>query len=110
VLHGVEGNILFANNYTAPVHVLTAADLAVHAQMAGYWTRFAATGNPNRGGDSAFAWPPFTRPNGNGRGNDKFIVFRSTPSEGGRLREQQCDFFEPFFVRSVLGGVTAAAP
>ena len=110
VLHGVEGNILFANNYTAPVHALTAADLAVHAQMAGYWTRFAATGNPNRGGDSAFSWPPFTRPNGNGRGNDKFMVFRSTPSEGGRLREQQCDFFEPFFFRSVLGGVTAAAP
>lgn len=112
VLHGVEGNILFGNNYIAPifpVHALTAADLALHAQMAGYWTRFAATGNPNRG-DSAFSWPPFTRPNGNGRGNDKYIVLASTLSEGGRLREKQCNFFEPFFFRSVLGAVPAAAP
>ena len=27
----------------------TVADNALHATMAGYWTRFAATGNPNRG-------------------------------------------------------------
>jgi carboxylesterase type B len=113
VLHGVEGNILFGNNYAAPifpVHALTAADRILHTQMAGYWTRFAATGNPNRGGDAAFSWPPFTRPNRKGRGNDKYMILASTLSEGGRFHETQCDFFEPFFLRSVLGGVPAATP
>ena len=113
VLHGVEGNILFGNTYAAPifpVHALTAADRILHTQMAGYWTRFAATGNPNRGGEAAFSWPPFTRPNGKGRGNDKYMILASTPSEGGRFHETQCDFFEPFFLRSVLGGVPAATP
>jgi para-nitrobenzyl esterase len=113
VLHGVEGNILFGNNYIAPlfpVHALTATDVAVHEQMAGYWTRFAATGNPNRGAGAAFSWPPFKRPNGVGRGNDKFIVLDSSASDGRRLREAQCEFFEPFFFRSVLSGVSAATP
>jgi para-nitrobenzyl esterase len=113
VLHGVEGNILFGNNYISPlfpVHALTATDFAVHDQMAKYWTRFAATGNPNRGDDAAFPWPPFKRPDGTGRGNDKYIVLDSSPGEGGRLREAQCDFFEPFFLRSVLSGLTAATP
>jgi para-nitrobenzyl esterase len=113
VLHGVEGNILFGNNYIGPlfpVHALTANDFAVHEQMAGYWMRFAATGNPNRGDDGAVSWPPLKLPDGIGRGNDKYIVLDSSSGEGGRLREAQCDFFEPFFLRSVLSGVTAATP
>jgi para-nitrobenzyl esterase len=113
VLHGVESNILFGNNYSPPVfpsHTLDAADLALHAKMAGYWTRFAATGNPNRGDESAFSWPPFKRPDGSGRGNDKYIILKSDIGEGARLREARCDFFEPFFFRSVLGGVPAATP
>ena len=112
VIHGVESNIIFGNNYVPPVfpgHVLTVADNALHSTMAGYWTRFAATGNPNRSVDSGFSWPPFTRPAGAGRGTDKYIIFGSTIGEGARLREAQCDFFEPFFFRSVLGGVPASA-
>jgi para-nitrobenzyl esterase len=111
VLHGVESNILFGNNYSAPVfpsHTLDAADQALHLTMAGYWTRFAASGNPNRGDDSAFSWPRFNRPDGRGRGTDKYIILDSVIQEGERLRETQCDFFEPFFFRSVLGGVPAA--
>jgi para-nitrobenzyl esterase len=112
VVHGVESNILFGNNFQPPLfpsYVLKAEDLALHAAMAGYWTRFAATGNPNRG-DSVFSWPPFTRPDGNGRGNDKHIVLKPDIGERARLREAQCDFFEQFFFRSVLGGVPAATP
>ncbi len=77
--------------------------------MAGYWTRFAATGNPNHGDETAFSWPLFTRPGGNGRGTDKFIVIDKVIGEGARTREKECDFFEPLFLRSVLGGVPAAA-
>jgi para-nitrobenzyl esterase len=111
VLHGVEGNILFGNNYSPPIfpgHTLDAADQALHSKMAGYWTRFAASGNPNLGDDTAFSWPRFNRPSGLGRGTDKYIVLDSVIGEGTRLREAQCDFFEPFFFRSVLGGVPAA--
>jgi carboxylesterase type B len=113
VIHGVESNILFGNNYAAPVfppYVLNGTDLALHSAMAGYWTRFAATGNPNRGGDSAFSWPPYTRPNGRGRGTDKHIVLEPLIGERTRVREPSCDFFEPFFFRSVLGAVPAATP
>ena len=113
VNHGVESNVLFGNPYTPPLfpsHVLNAEDLALHAAMAGYWTRFAATGNPNRGAESAFSWPPFKRPDGNGRGNDKYIVLASPIGEQARPREAYCDFFEPLFLRSVLGGVPAVTP
>jgi len=113
VNHGLESNILFGNNYQPPLfpsYPLNAEDLALHAAMAGYWTRFAETGNPNRGAESVFSWPPFTRPNGNGRGNDKHIVLQAAIGERARLREAYCDFFEPLFLRSVLGGMPAATP
>jgi para-nitrobenzyl esterase len=112
VLHGVEGNILFGNNYNPPVfpsHTLDASDQALHSNMAGYWTRFAASGNPNRGDESVHSWPRFNRPDGLGRGTDKYLILDSVIGEGARLREAPCDFFEPFFLRSVLGGVPAAA-
>ena len=55
VIHGVEANILFGNDYTTPAftanHPLDASDLALHSAMAGYWTRFAKTGNPNSDDD-----------------------------------------------------------
>ena len=113
VIHGVESNILFGNNYAPavfPSYVLNAGDLTLHARMAGYWARFAATGNPNRDGDSFFSWPRFTRPSGDGRGTDKYLIIASEIGEGTRLREAQCDFFEPLFLRSVLGGMPAATP
>ena len=78
--------------------------------MAGYWTRFAATGNPNSDDDTIVHWPAFKHPTGQGRGSDKYIVFDSAIREGQRLREQQCDLWEPFFLRSLLGGLPAAAP
>jgi para-nitrobenzyl esterase len=112
VIHGVESNILFGNDYRPavfPNYVLNVEDRALHAQMAGYWTRFAATGNPNRGDDSAYPWPPFKRPDGNGRGNDKYIVLAPVIGEAARTREARCDFFEPLFLRSVLSGLPAAA-
>jgi para-nitrobenzyl esterase len=112
VIHGVEGNILFANNYAPPqfpAYTLTADDLALHAAMAGYWTGFAATGNPNRGGRKAVSWPRYRRPAGRGRGNDRHLVLVRDIFVRSRLREH-CDFFAPHVLRSVLGGLPAAAP
>jgi para-nitrobenzyl esterase len=112
VVHGLESNILFSNTYLPPVfpttHALTAADRELHVRMAGYWARFAATGNPNRGADdSVISWPPFKRPNGAGQGMDKYLIFDATIAQDGRPRQEQCDFFEPFFFRSVLAGLPA---
>ena len=113
VIHGVESNILFGNNYVPPIfsnHVLTTDDLTLHSAMAGYWTRFAATGNPNSDDESIVHWPAFKHPTGEGRGADKYIIFDSVIREGKRLREEQCDFWEPFFFRSMLGGFSASRP
>jgi para-nitrobenzyl esterase len=113
VIHGVESNIIFGNNYVPPIfpnHILNAPDLTLHAAMAGYWTRFAATGNPNSDDDSIVHWPAFKHPTGGGRGSDKYIVFDSVIREGQRLREEQCEFWEPLFLRTMLGGLPAAAP
>ena len=78
--------------------------------MATYWAQFAATGSPNRGDASLESWPPFMRPAGPGRGTDKYLVFDRVLREGTRLREAQCNFFEPFFFRPVLGSVPASTP
>ena len=112
MIHGVESNVLFGNNYIPPIfpnHALDDADDVLHAAMSGYWTRFAATGNPNRDNPTAVHWPAFKHPTGRGRGSDKYIILDSVIREGMRPREAQCDFFEAFFFRSLLGALPASA-
>jgi para-nitrobenzyl esterase len=113
-IHGVEANILFGNAYSTPAftanHPLDASDLALHSAMAGYWTRFAKTGNPNSDDDNVVHWPAFKHPVGGGRASDKHLVLDVGVREGMRLREQQCNFLEPLFFRSILASVPAAAP
>ena len=55
VIHGVESNIVFGNDYVPNQflpHALDANDNVLHAAMQGYWVRFAASGNPNSDDDS----------------------------------------------------------
>ena len=111
VIHGVETNILFNNPYQPPQfanHPLDASDVALHAQMAGYWVRFASTGNPNTDDETVVRWPAFKHPTGNGRGADKYLILDSVVREGMRPREAACDFFEPFFFRAVLVSAPAS--
>jgi len=113
VIHGVESNIVFGNDYVPAQflpHALDAADKALHQVMAGYWTRFMAAGIPNTDDPAVVHWPAFKHPKGSGRGSDKYLVFNVTVSEGLRLRESQCDLLEPLFLRTVLGEVPASAP
>ena len=113
VIHGVESNIVFGNNYVPQQfvpHVLDATDTALHQVMAGYWTRFMAAGIPNTDDPAVVRWPAFKHPTGRGRGSDKYLVFNVTVSEGKRLRESQCDLLEPLFLRTVLGEVPASTP
>ena len=113
VIHGVESNIVFGNGYTPnqfPSHPLDAADRALHATLAGYWSRFVASGNPNIDDDLVIHWPAFKHPVGRGRGADKYLVLDTVIAERLRQREAQCNVLEPFFLRSLLGPVPAAAP
>jgi para-nitrobenzyl esterase len=114
VIHGVESNILFGNDYSTPAfpanHPLAASDFALHSAMAGYWTRFAKTGHPNSDDKDVVHWPAFKHPTANGRGSDKHLVLDLEVREAQRLREQQCDFLEPYFFRSILASVPASTP
>jgi para-nitrobenzyl esterase len=110
VIHGVESNILFGNAYVPnqfPNRPLNDADLALHVKMAGYWSRFAATGNPNIEDPTVVHWNGFHNPLGNGRGANRYLVIDSTIRSEKRLREAACDFWEPHFLRSMLGRVPA---
>jgi para-nitrobenzyl esterase len=112
VVHGLESNIIFGNNYVPPLfqnYTLTAAELTLHAAMSGYWTRLAATGNPNTDDESVVRWPAFKHPTGEGRGADKYLVFAPMIHEALRPRERECDFFAPLFLRSMLAALPAGA-
>lgn len=112
VIHGIESNILFGNNYVPPqfaTHTLTPDDLVLFGQMRRYWTRFAATGNPNQFPPDQVIWPAFHHGD-DGRAADKFLTLDATIAEGKRSREAACDFWEPRFLRAMTLDVPASAP
>ncbi len=111
--HGLDTNLLFGNNFGAPSnHVLTPADLVVFDAMSTYWRRFAETGDPNPRGRPV-QWPlyrpdplqgvvdPFL--------SDRHFVFERNLGVSSYLRDSQCNFWESFYFRSVLGAVPASA-
>ncbi len=109
VIHGLDTNFVFGNNFGPPTpYVLTADDLSLSGAISGYWTRFAATGNPNTDDESVVHWPAFKHPSGQGRGADKYLVLDWPVREDMRPREAQCDFWEPFFLRSITAGPAPA--
>jgi para-nitrobenzyl esterase len=57
--HTAELFFIFGNfgNIAGSKYFPSAAETDFSQAMMGYWTRFAATGNPN--GDSAVQWPPY---------------------------------------------------
>jgi para-nitrobenzyl esterase len=110
VIHGLDRNFVFGNNFGAPSnYVLNAEDLALFGAIGRYWTRFAATGNPNDEASGDLLWPAYKHPTGQGRGADKYIVLDWPVRDDKRLREAHCDFWEPFFLRSIAGGPVPAS-
>lgn len=125
VIHGLDRNFVYGNNFGPPSnYVLNADDLALFGAISGYWSRFAATGNPNGdqghrhqtvrhhdADDSLLEWPAFKHPGGRGKGADRYIVLDWPLQEDRGLREEPCDFWEPFFLKSIASGpVTASSP
>ncbi len=111
--HGVDTNFLFGNNFGAPSnHALTPADVSVYEALSTFWRRFAETGDPNPRGRSV-QWPPY-RPGPfdapvDASLSDRHFVFADRLGVSGYVRDAQCNFWESFFFRSVLGTVPAAA-
>jgi para-nitrobenzyl esterase len=111
VIHGLESNLLFGNNFGPPSnHVLTEPDKDLFRSMSGYWTRFAKKGDPNIDDLRVVHWPAFKHPTGRGRGSDKHLTIAAPIAEGMRRREAACDFWEPYYLRSVTGAIPASMP
>ncbi len=65
----------------------TAQERALSSAMIGYWTRFAATGNPNGGG--APQWPEYTRQ------AEPHLVLDLRIAQSAQLDKAHCDALEP---------------
>jgi para-nitrobenzyl esterase len=64
----------------------TVATPAFSNDVKGYWTRMAATGDPN--GAGAVAWPAYTA------STDPHMVLTDPPVAGAHLAEANCDFWD----------------
>jgi len=64
---------------------LTADDTAVEQLVLGYWTRFAASGNPN--GAAAVAWPTYDN-------TDPYLTLAAAPLAGAGLLTNACDLWD----------------
>jgi carboxylesterase type B len=109
----MEVNFVFRNNFGPPLfpsYTLASDDLALSAEIGGYWARFAATGNPNIDDGSAVHWPAFKSPSGRGRGSEKYVILASPVVEGRRFGSERCDLWDPLFLRSITGAVPASTP
>ena len=83
--HGAELFFVFGNLAT-PTHQPTAEETALSDAMIGYWSRFAATGNPNGGG--APEWPRAKA------GADPYLQLDTTITAADGVRTAQCDFWD----------------
>jgi para-nitrobenzyl esterase len=109
VIHGRDTNFVFGNNFDRPApYVLNRADVALFGVISDYWARFAAEGNPNRDDPKVVPWPAFKHAVGGGSGADPHIALDWPMREGTEWREKACDFWEGFFLGSVVGSVPAA--
>jgi para-nitrobenzyl esterase len=118
-IHGLESNFLFGNAFApgavpgiTAARALTANDLVIYDAMSHYWRRFMETGDVNQRG-RAVQWPqyrpgPFDPPVDALR-SDRHFVFADRLGVANYLRDQPCNFWESFYLRSALGTVPAVA-
>ena len=79
----ISGNFnrVLGGNYTP-----TSAELAFSSTVMGYWTRFAANGDPN--GPGVLHWPRYSA-------DDLLLQLDVTPARLAGYHNPQCDFFTP---------------
>jgi para-nitrobenzyl esterase len=83
--HGAERFFVFGNLQSANgAYVPTTAELAFAEQMMGYWTRFAATGDPN--GAGATLWPRYDP-------TDAMLQLDDMQTPINGYHNSRCDYF-----------------
>jgi para-nitrobenzyl esterase len=118
-LHGLESNFLFGNNFAVTPNLgintprpLAAADQVIFEAMSTMWRRFMDSGSPNRD-QTSVEWPPYRPMAGESAvdpsRSDRYFVFGNRLGVAHYLRDAQCNFWESFYFRSLLGAVPAAA-
>ena len=85
--HSSELPLVFGN-FTGVFSGATDVEKSLSASMMGYWTRFAATGDPNDPSGAALAWPQYTE------AADQNIVLGDTISVEANLVKDHCDALE----------------
>lgn len=83
-MHGAELPFVFGTELT--LVKLRPDEEPLSELMQRYWTRFAATGDPNGGAD--FVWPVYEA------ATDRHVVLDLPASEGAALRSEDCDFWD----------------
>ncbi|KYF52609.1 carboxylesterase [Sorangium cellulosum] len=86
--HSAEIRYVFGAPGTLLPEPLTEEEIALWRTLAGYWSRHAASGDPN-GGD-AVAWPKYDAQ------TDEHLVLDQTVSKGSGLKEDICDMWDSF--------------
>jgi para-nitrobenzyl esterase len=81
--HGIELFFLFDH---FPFYDFTPVDRTVAEAIRGYWTRLAATSDPNDG--TAPAWPVYDP------ASDDYLRIAAPPEPGQGIRTLQCDFWD----------------
>lgn len=84
--HGVDLLFVFQQMGVDPSYSPTAEDQALESAMLGYWTRFAATGDPN--GGQAINWPQYAAD------ADPYLELATPIRSGTGVRTAQCDFWD----------------
>ncbi|MFO1420626.1 MAG: carboxylesterase family protein [Candidatus Competibacteraceae bacterium] len=84
--HGVDLLFVFQHIGSDPRYPPTAEDQALEFAMLGYWTRFAATGDPN--GGQAVNWPQYVAD------ADPYLELATPVRSGTGVRTAQCDFWD----------------
>jgi para-nitrobenzyl esterase len=110
VVHGRDTNFVFGNNFDRQPYVLNTTDRLLSDAMSAFWTNFAAIGDPNGGRRTPIAWSRYTRHREEDGAPFTHLVLNWPLQEGRHLREKECDFWLPSFLRSVVGSVPASHP
>lgn len=84
--HGLELPFVFGH-IDHPWYQSQVADRQLSATMAGYWSRFVSTGDPNGSGLSGLPWPRYQA------AKDPVLVLDAPPHVTAGVRNAECDFW-----------------
>lgn len=99
--HGLELSYVFQHVADLQYYSPKAEDIALEATMLGYWTRFAAAGDPNGGG--AAAWPLYAT------ATDPYLELGAEIVDGTDVRPEKCDFWDSLAAPSFALRMTTSA-